>query len=77
MNQEQARNIVRQTLTQGFDKTRFQKFVLELLNEFDESKEHLRIYGCEDEIDAFTNQLTSSHPQLSPISSFTFLTAAR
>src|SRR5438552_1774137 len=38
MNQEQARNIVRQTLTQSFDKTRFQKFVLELLNEFDESK---------------------------------------
>src|SRR5437762_2424084 len=38
MNQEQARNIVRQTLTQSFDKTRFQNFVLELLNEFDESK---------------------------------------
>src|SRR5438067_1088939 len=38
MNQEQARNLVRQTLTQSFDKARFQKFVLELLNEFDESK---------------------------------------
>src|SRR5438067_455163 len=38
MNQEQARNIVRQTLTQSFDKTRFRNFVLELLNEFDESK---------------------------------------
>jgi hypothetical protein len=38
MNKEQARNTVRQTLTQSFDKTRFQKFVLELLNEFDESK---------------------------------------
>src|SRR6266478_7080 len=38
MNPEQARNLVRQTLTQSFDKARFQKFVLELLNEFDESK---------------------------------------
>ena len=38
MNQEQARNLVRQTLTQSFDKTRFRNFVLELLNEFDESK---------------------------------------
>jgi len=38
MNQDQARNLVRQTLTQSFDKTRFQKFVLELLNKFDESK---------------------------------------
>ena len=38
MNQEQARSLVRQTLTQSFDKTRFRNFVLELLNEFDESK---------------------------------------
>src|SRR5205823_4734902 len=38
MNKEQARNLVRQTLTQSFDKSRFQTFVLELLNEFDESK---------------------------------------
>jgi hypothetical protein len=38
MNQEQARNLVRQTLTEAFDKTRFRNFVLELLNEFDESK---------------------------------------
>ena len=38
MNQEQARNLVRQTLTESFDKTRFRNFVLELLNEFDESK---------------------------------------
>jgi hypothetical protein len=38
MNQEQARNFVRQTLTQSFDKTRFRNFVLELLNKFDESK---------------------------------------
>ena len=38
MNQEQARNLVRQTLTESFDKARFRSFVLELLNEFDESK---------------------------------------
>src|SRR5437867_5462172 len=38
MNKEQARNLIRQTLTESFDKTRFQKFVLELLNEVDESK---------------------------------------
>jgi type I restriction-modification system DNA methylase subunit len=38
MNQEQARNLVRQTLTEAFDKARFRNFVLELLNEFDESK---------------------------------------
>jgi type I restriction-modification system DNA methylase subunit len=38
MNQEQARNLVRQALTQSFDKARFRNFVLELLNEFDESK---------------------------------------
>src|SRR3984893_311881 len=38
MSKEQARNFVRQTLTQGFDKARFRNFVLELLNEFDESK---------------------------------------
>ena len=38
MNQEQARNLIRQTLTQSFDKTRFRNFVLELLNTFDESK---------------------------------------
>src|SRR5437660_2830702 len=38
MNQDQARNLVRQTLTQSFDKARFRSFVLELLNEFDESK---------------------------------------
>jgi hypothetical protein len=38
MNQEQARNLVRQTLTQNFDKKSFRNFVLELLNEFDESK---------------------------------------
>src|SRR5438132_6828566 len=38
MNKEQARNLVRQTLTEAFDKARFRDFVLELLNEFDESK---------------------------------------
>src|SRR5207248_991731 len=38
MNKEQARNLIRQTLTQSFDKTRFRNFVLELLNTFDESK---------------------------------------
>src|SRR6266487_3149120 len=38
MNQEEARNLVRQTLTESFDKARFRNFVLELLNEFDESK---------------------------------------
>src|SRR6266566_1500392 len=38
MNQDQARDLVRQTLTQSFDKVRFRSFVLELLNEFDESK---------------------------------------
>ncbi len=38
MNQEQARNLVHQTLTEAFDKARFRHFVLELLNEFDESK---------------------------------------
>src|SRR4051812_3320090 len=38
MNKEQARDLVRQTLTRSFDKTRFRGFVLELLNEFDESK---------------------------------------
>jgi hypothetical protein len=38
MNQDQARNLVRQALTQSFDKTRFRSFVLELLNQFDESK---------------------------------------
>src|SRR5437899_1932031 len=38
MNQDQARSFVRETLTRSFDKTRFRNFVLELLNEFDESK---------------------------------------
>src|SRR6266699_2741639 len=38
MNQDQARNLVRQALTQSFDKARFRSFVLELLNQFDESK---------------------------------------
>lgn len=38
MNQEQARDLVRQTLTQSFEKRRFRNFVLELLNDFDESK---------------------------------------
>ena len=38
MNKEQARDLVRQTLTQSFDKARFRQFVLELLNQFDESK---------------------------------------
>jgi hypothetical protein len=38
MNKEQAHNLVRQTLTQSFDKPRFRNFVLELLNDFDESK---------------------------------------
>ena len=37
MNQDQARNLVRQALTQSFDKARFRSFVLELLNQFDES----------------------------------------
>src|SRR5437762_4790853 len=38
MNQDQARSFVCETLTRSFDKTRFRTFVLELLNEFDESK---------------------------------------
>lgn len=38
MNPDQARNLVRQTLTQSFDKPRFRNFALELLNKFDESK---------------------------------------
>jgi len=38
MNKEQARNLVRQTFTHAFDKARFRQFVLELLNDFDESK---------------------------------------
>src|SRR6266478_8815560 len=38
MKQAQARNFVSETLTRSFDKTRFRNFVLELLNEFDESK---------------------------------------
>ena len=38
MNQEQARNLVRTTLTQSFDKARFRNFDLELLNKLDESK---------------------------------------
>jgi type I restriction-modification system DNA methylase subunit len=38
MKQEQARNFVGETLMRSFDKTRFRNFVLELLNEFDESK---------------------------------------
>src|SRR5438552_16914214 len=38
MNQDQAPNLVRQTLTEAFDKARFRNFVLELLNQFDESK---------------------------------------
>src|SRR5437667_4907920 len=38
MDKQQARNLVRQTLAQSFDKTRFRNFVLELLNDFDESK---------------------------------------
>jgi type I restriction-modification system DNA methylase subunit len=42
MNKEQARSLVRQTLIQSFDKARFQSFVLELLNEFDESKAFAR-----------------------------------
>src|SRR6266567_2671622 len=32
MNQDQARNLVRQALTQSFDKARFRSFVLELLD---------------------------------------------
>src|SRR5437667_3088193 len=38
MDKQQARNLVRQTLAQSFDKARFRTFVLELLNAFDESK---------------------------------------
>jgi type I restriction-modification system DNA methylase subunit len=38
MNKEQARDLVRQTLTQSFEKAQFRSFVLELLNDFDESK---------------------------------------
>ena len=38
MNKEQARNLVGQTFTESFDKARFRRFVLELLNDFDESK---------------------------------------
>src|SRR5437867_3492688 len=38
MNKEQARNLIRQTLTESFDRTQFRKFMLELLNEVDESK---------------------------------------
>src|SRR5438477_13196882 len=38
MNKEQARDLVGQTFTHSFDKARFRSFVLELLNNFDESK---------------------------------------
>src|SRR6266498_1100511 len=38
MNPGQARNLVRETLTQSFDKARFRNFALEVLNEFDASK---------------------------------------
>jgi hypothetical protein len=38
MNQEQARNLIRTTLTKSFDKGRYRTFLLNLLNEFDESK---------------------------------------
>ena len=38
MNKEQARALVGQTFTQAFDKARFRNFVLELINDFDESK---------------------------------------
>jgi type I restriction-modification system DNA methylase subunit len=38
MNQDQARNLVRQSLTQSFDKPRFRNFAVEVLNKFDESK---------------------------------------
>jgi hypothetical protein len=38
MNKEQARNLVGETFMQAFDKARFRNFVLELLNDFDESK---------------------------------------
>jgi hypothetical protein len=42
MNQDQARNLVGQTFAQAFNKERFRNFVLELLNEFDESKAFAR-----------------------------------
>ena len=38
INHDQARNLVRQALTQSFAKARFRSFVLELVNQFDESK---------------------------------------
>jgi type I restriction-modification system DNA methylase subunit len=38
MNPDQARNLVGETFMKSFDKARFRSFVLELLNEFDESK---------------------------------------
>jgi hypothetical protein len=38
MNQEQARNLIRDTFTGSFDKARFRNFSINLLNQFDESK---------------------------------------
>jgi type I restriction-modification system DNA methylase subunit len=38
MEETTARNLVRETLTQTFDKLRYHKFIRELLNRFDESK---------------------------------------
>jgi type I restriction-modification system DNA methylase subunit len=38
MNLDQAKTLIRQTFTQGFDKTRFRNFVINLLNGIDESK---------------------------------------
>jgi hypothetical protein len=38
MNREQSYNLIRQTFTQGFEKTRFRNFAINLLNRIDESK---------------------------------------
>ena len=38
MNRDQARQLVRDTFTQGFQKDQFRRFIKELLNRYDESK---------------------------------------
>lgn len=38
MNPAQSRTLIEQTFRQSFDKTQFQKFAMELLHRFDESK---------------------------------------
>jgi len=38
MNPTQARDLIRQTFPEAFDKTRFHNFIINLLNHLDESK---------------------------------------